>query len=170
MLAGVIAAVVTAVLVAEMLRERPSGVRGVWLRIARIVPFGLVAGLSLYGAGRAPNGRKPFQLDLSLSGHDLLRSMSKVPHLRSIAVILLLAALAFGTNHLFRAFVATTLIGVSWELLQTTVVGHHARLADLAPNLVSASATVLALFALRVGCHKLRASRQRKSSAAPNAA
>jgi VanZ family protein len=32
----------------------------------------------------------------------------------------------------------TVLIGAGWELCQTTVVGHYARLSDLAPDTLGA--------------------------------
>lgn len=41
------------------------------------------------------------------------------------------------------------LLGLTWELAQTTVVGHNARLADLAPNLTSGLVCLAAVAALR---------------------
>ncbi|HXU30679.1 MAG TPA: hypothetical protein VN851_08900 [Thermoanaerobaculia bacterium] len=63
--------------------------------------------------------------------------MTKVPHLRSIAILFLLAVVAFGIRRLLVAFAVTMALGITWELAEATVVGHYARLADLAPNLVS---------------------------------
>lgn len=132
------------------LPERPATTA--WSRIARIAPFAVVGSLSLIAAARAPQGRKPFQMDLTISIDDLARSMTKVPHLRSIAVLFLLAVVAFGAHRLARAFWSTTLLGIGWELAQTTVVGHNARLADLAPNLTAA----LLCLALIAGIRWLR--------------
>ena len=41
------------------------------------------------------------------------------------------------------------LVGVGWELAETTVVGHHARLADLAPDLVAALSALVMTLGLR---------------------
>jgi hypothetical protein len=124
-------------LLVEMSRPPLETAHPLWLRITRFLPFAIVSILSLVAASRAPHGRKPIQVDLSLARVDLARSMTKIPHLRSIAVIFLLAALAFGTQRLIVAFAATMLVGVGWEIGETTVIGHYARLADLAPNLVA---------------------------------
>jgi len=106
------------------------------VRILRIVPFACLAVLSLWVAGRSPLGRKPFQFDWTISGSEVARVVTKVPHLRATSVLFLLATLAVGTNRLLLAFVLTMLVGVGWELAETTVVGHHARLIDLVPDLI----------------------------------
>ena len=64
--------------------------------------------------------------------------MTKVPHLQSIAILFLLAVIALGVRRLGAAFAITMSIGVAWEIAEATVVGHHARLSDLAPDLVAA--------------------------------
>lgn len=106
------------------------------VRILRIIPFACLVVLSLWVAGRSPLGRKPFQFDWSISGSELARVVTRVPHLRATAVLFLLATLAVGSNRLLLAFVLTMLVGVGWELAETTVVGHHARLIDLVPDLI----------------------------------
>ncbi len=105
---------------------RPSGGPDprAWVRWARAAPFAIVAALSLWIAVRAPRGRKPFSADFSLAPEDLLRSMTKVPHLVGVAVLFLLAVLAFGTRRLSWAFLAIMLLGVGWEMCEATVVGH----------------------------------------------
>jgi VanZ family protein len=158
MAAAVIAAGALMFLVWETLRNRGPATQPVWVRIVRFAPFVIVSFLSVYVAARAPRGRKPFQIDLSVSLEDLARSLPKVPHLRSVAVILLLAAVAFGAHRLLVAFIATMLVSSAWEIAQTTVVGHNAQLADLAPNLVAATVTAVALLAVRTICEKLRRS------------
>ena len=106
------------------------------LRILRIVPFACLAVLSLWVAGSSPLGRKPFQFDWTISGSELAQVVTKANHLISTAVFLLLATLAVGTNRLLLAFGLTMLVGLGWELAETTVVGHHARLIDLVPDLI----------------------------------
>jgi len=119
------------------------------MRILRGAPFVIVAALSIYVAAQAPHGRKPFAIDLSISRADLAWSMTKVAHLRSIAVIFLLAVLAVGTQRLMLAFALTMLVGVGWELAEATAIRHYARLADLAPNLVSGLAMLAVLAGIR---------------------
>jgi hypothetical protein len=41
------------------------------------------------------------------------------------------------------------LVGVGWELAETTVVGHYARVADLAPNIVSGAVSLAAIAGIR---------------------
>lgn len=135
-------------IVLDMLRPPPR-TRAAWLRLTRAAPFVIVSALSIFVASQAPHGRKPFQVDFGLSRDDLALSMTKVAHLRSIAVILLLAVVAFGTQRLVVAFGATMLVGIGWELAETTVVRHHARLADLAPNIASGAFCVFALAGIR---------------------
>jgi hypothetical protein len=106
------------------------------LRILRIVPFACLAILSLWVAGSSPLGRKPFQFDWTISASELARVVTKVPHLRATAVLFLLATLAVGSNRLLMAFGITMLVGAGWELAETTVLGHHARLIDLVPDLI----------------------------------
>ena len=118
-------------------------------RALRVAPFLAVSALSLWVAGRAPEGRKPFQFDVSLSGEDLARSMTKVPHLRSIAILFVLATLAVGSDRLLLALGLTMLVGFGWEIAETTVVGHNARLADLAPNLVAGIGSFAIVAAIR---------------------
>lgn len=119
------------------------------MRILRSAPFVIVAALSIFVAAQAPYGRKPFKIDLSISPDDLAWSMTKVAHLRSIAIIFLLAVVAVGTQRLVLAFALTMLVGVGWELAETTVVRHHARLADLAPNLVSGLVSLAVIAGIR---------------------
>ena len=106
------------------------------VRILRVLPFACLAVLSLWVAGRSPLGRKPFHIDWSISVSELAQVVTKANHLISTAVFFLLATLAVGTNRLLLAFGLTMLVGVGWELAETTVVGHHARLIDLVPDLI----------------------------------
>jgi hypothetical protein len=49
--------------------------------------------LSLWVAGRAPLGRKPFDFDVSMSAGALREAITKVPHLKYAAILSLLAVL-----------------------------------------------------------------------------
>lgn len=132
-------------------------------QLSRAIPFVLFAALSLYTAVRAPLGRHRFQVDFSLSWGDLARSITKVQHLRGFAVLLLLAVVAFGTQRLLAAFLATMALGVTTELAQATVVGHNARLADLAPDALGCLISILVVAGLR----RALSPSQEKPAAAP---
>jgi VanZ family protein len=138
-----VSAAVLALLLIDLARAGRSVRRPTWEIVLRAAPFFIAGTLSIFVAGQAPKGRHPFRADLSLSPEDLARSMTKVPHFRSMAILFLLAVVAFGVHRLLLAFVATMLVGVGWELAEATVVGHYARLADLAPNLVAGLGTLL---------------------------
>jgi len=135
--------------IVHMLRSEESQPPRTWVRRVRAAPFVICATLSLWIAQRAPKGRKPFTVDLSLDRQDLLQSMTKVPHLVGAAVFFLLAVVAFGTRRLVRAFLATMLLGIGWEIGQTTVIGHYARLTDLAPDLTGAVLALALVAAIR---------------------
>ena len=92
------------VLTWDMTRPLPQPVRPFWLHVIRSLPFAISAALSVIVAGRAPKGRHSFDIDFSLAAEDVARSMTKVPHLRSIAILFLLAVVAFGARRLFAAF------------------------------------------------------------------
>lgn len=149
--AAVIALAAIVLLVIEMARPVARGPIPTSSRVMRSIPFVVASALSLWVAGRAPLGRKPFQIDMSLSAEDLALSMTKVPHFRTIAILFLLAAVAVGSRRLLLAFGLTMLIGAGWEIAEATVIGHHGRLADLAPDLIAA----LAAFVLTMGLRRL---------------
>ncbi len=106
-----------------------------WLRW---LPFLAVALLSIAIAAWAPLGRKPFQFDWSLSAAALAFSLKKPPHILACAVLALLAFAAAGPRRVLLAFALAVFVGGCWELAQSTVVGHAARLADLAPDALGA--------------------------------
>lgn len=122
---------------------------GEWKRALQVIPFIVVSVLSLWAAGRAPHGRKPFEFDLSISPDAVVRSMTKTPHFKSIAIIFVLAVVGVGAHRIALAFGLTMLVGFGWELAETTVVGHHARVADLAPDLVAGLACTIVAVGLR---------------------
>jgi hypothetical protein len=124
--------------IVPMLRSEESRAPRTSIRRIRAAPFVILAILSLWIAQRAPKGRKPFSADLSLDRADLMQSVTKVPHLVGGALFFFLAVVAFGTRRLGRALLATMLLGIGWEIGETTVIGHYARLTDLAPDLTGA--------------------------------
>jgi hypothetical protein len=149
MVSIVVTAAAVVLILFDMARVRETVHRPAWEGIVRAGPFVVAGALSIFVAGQASRGRHLFQMDFSLSREELVRSMTKVPHLRSIAILFLLAVIAFGVHRLLRAFAATMLVGAGWEIAEATVVGHHARLADLAPNLVAGVAVLLLVTAVR---------------------
>ena len=50
-----------------------------------------------------------------------------------------LGVLGSGRDRWPLALALTVLTGAGWELCQTTVIGHHARLSDLAPDTLGAA-------------------------------
>jgi VanZ family protein len=72
-----------------------------------------------------------------------------VPHFKYISILFLLAVVATGTKRLSLALALTMLVGVAWELAQTTVIGHNARVADLAPNVVAGVGCFIVVWFLR---------------------
>lgn len=141
-----IAAIALVFIARDLRRGEPRSAADKWPRFAPFVVFGA---LSLWIAFRAPKGRHVFSVDFSLVPADIARSMTKLPHLVGTAVLVLLAILAFGPRRLWLAFLATMLLGVGWEIGESTVVGHYARLADLAPNIVGGLVAVAIVAAMR---------------------
>src|SRR5678815_5077867 len=85
-----------------------------------------------------------------MSSYALRSSLHKVEHFKATALVFLLAWLAFGNRRLILAFVLTILVGIGWEIAESTAIGHTARLSDLAPDLVAAvSCLLVAMFVRR---------------------
>lgn len=106
------------------------------LSVLRVLPFTALALASIWAANRAPDGRRPPQMDFTVTPEAIANALTKVPHIASMAMLLVLAVLATGYSRIWLAVVLTFLVGVSWELVQTTVVGHNPRVVDIFPNLV----------------------------------
>ena len=104
-----------------------------WSRV-RWLPFAFAAAGSIAVAAFAPDGRKPAQIEWTLSLEALSSSLNKGPHVGASALIALFAVIAAGRLRLPLAFTLTVLVGASWEIAQTTVIGHRARISDLAPD------------------------------------
>jgi hypothetical protein len=103
----------------------------------RAFPFLALTTFSLWYAYQAP-GRRPFGLDLDLTPAALAAAMTKVKHFAASALVFSLATVAVGHRRLGLALTLTMLVGFGWELAEATGCGHHACLADLAPDFTSA--------------------------------
>lgn len=106
------------------------------LSILRVLPFTALALASIWAANRAPDGRRPPQMDFTVTLEAIANALTKMPHIASTAMLFVLAVLATGYSRIWLAAVLTFLVGVSWELVQTTVIGHNPRVVDIFPNLV----------------------------------
>ena len=106
------------------------------LSVLRLLPFTALALASIWAANRAPEGRRPPQIDFTVTPEAIANALTKVPHIASMAMLFVLAVLATGYSRVWLAAVLTFLVGVSWELVQTTVIGHNPRIVDIFPNLV----------------------------------
>jgi len=100
----------------------------------RWVPFALAAFISIALSSEAPLGRKPFHFDWDVSWANLEFSLFKEPHIGASALIGMLAVVALRRGLWSLALLLTVAVGLGWELGQTTVIGHSARLADLLPD------------------------------------
>ena len=108
-------------------------------RMLRWLPFAAAALFSLVMSAMAPDGRRPFHIDWSLSMDALEFSIVKAPHISACAVLALLAVMATGRQRWPLALLLTVAVGAGWEICQTTVIGHYARLSDLAPDTLGAA-------------------------------
>jgi VanZ family protein len=115
----------------------------------RWLPFAYVVCSSVWVTSRAPRGRKPFTFDVDMSVEAMGRALTKVPHMTSSAIVFLIALLATGTRRIWLAVGLSLMVGLIWELAQTTVVGHNARLADLLPDMVGVLPLAAAVALLR---------------------
>ena len=115
----------------------PSLTEAQWQTL-RWLPFVATALFSLLMSAVAPEGRRPFDFDWSLSAAALEFSIVKLPHIGATAILACLGVLATGRQRWPIALALTVLIGAGWELCQTTVIGHYARLSDLAPDTLGA--------------------------------
>jgi VanZ family protein len=118
------------------------------LKVLRVLPFTALALASIWAANRAPDGRQPPQMDFTVAPEAIANALTKVPHITSMAMLFVLAALATGYSRLWLAAVLTFLVGLSWELVQTTVIGHHPRIVDDFPNLVGIAIAWIVVSAL----------------------
>jgi len=108
-------------------------------RLLRWLPFAAAALFSIVMSATAPDGRRPFHIDWSLSMDALEFSIVKAPHISACAVLALLGVMATGRKRWPLALLLTVAVGAAWEICQTTVIGHYARLSDLAPDTLGAA-------------------------------
>lgn len=130
------------------------------LSVLRVLPFTALALASIWAANRAPDGRRPPQMDFTVTLEAIANALTKVPHIASMAMLFVLAVLATGYSRVWLAAVLTFLVGVSWELVQTTVIDHNARVVDIFPNLVGIA---VAWIIVSVSAFLWRSARSRSS-------
>ena len=109
----------------------------------RWAPFLLGALISIGLSFEAPLGRKPFRIDWDVSWASLEFSLFKEPHIGASALIGMLAVVAVRRSRWWLALLLAVAVGWGWEMAQTTVIGHSARLADLLPDAIGAAVGVL---------------------------
>ncbi|RQP24286.1 VanZ family protein [Piscinibacter terrae] len=112
---------------------RPALTEAQW-QVLRWLPFAFASLFSIVMSAMAPDGRRAFQIDWSLTMDALEFSIGKAPHISACAVLGLLGMMAAGMRRWHVALALTVATGAAWELCQTTVIGHYARLSDLAPD------------------------------------
>lgn len=106
------------------------------LAVARWLPFVAVSIASLWASARTTEGYRDPIFDWNISWPSIANALTKMPHISSMFMIFLLAALAIGAGRLWLAALLTLVVGIGWELVQMPTIGNNPRLADLAPDLV----------------------------------
>jgi len=103
---------------------------------ARWVPFIVISTASLWASAQTTEGYRAPIFDWDISWPAIANALTKMPHIGSTFLIFLLGALALGAGRLWLAALLTFAVGIGWELVEMPAIGSHARLADLAPDLV----------------------------------
>ena len=121
--------------------RKPRDPRSYWqqaldLNVMRKLPFWLLAALTLMIAYRAPYGRRPPEFDFDMGWDAMVWAAQKPLHIIACALLMVLGVLAYKWQRWWLAALLTMLIGLGWEIAQTTVVGHNPRLADLVPDFI----------------------------------
>lgn len=121
--------------------RKPRDPRSYWqqaldLNVMRKLPFWLLAALTLMMAYRAPYGRRPAEFDFDMSWDAIVWAAQKPLHIFACALLMVLGVMAYKWKRWWLAALLTMLVGLGWEIAQTTVVGHNPRLADLAPDFI----------------------------------
>lgn len=104
------------------------------LNFMRKLPFWMLAILTTMIAYRAPYGRRPPEFDFDMSWESILWSAQKPVHIAACALLVILGIIAYRWKRWPLVALLTMLVGLGWELAQTTVIGHTPRLADLVPD------------------------------------
>jgi len=113
---------------------RPFRQQALDLDVMRKLPFWMLAFASILIAYRAPYGRKPYYFSFDISWDAILFSAFKPLHILGCAVLMVAGVLAYKWKRWWLAGLLTMIVGLGWEIAQTTVSGHHARIADLIPD------------------------------------
>ncbi len=106
------------------------------LIVARWVPFAFISIASLWASAQTTQGYRDPIFDWDISWPAIANALSKMPHVGSMFMIFLFAALAVGVGRLWLAALLTLVVGIGWEAVQMPTIGNNPRLADLAPDLV----------------------------------
>jgi hypothetical protein len=106
------------------------------LVVARWVPFAVISIASLWDSARTTEGYRDPVFDWDISWPAIANALTKMPHIGSMFMIFLVAALAVGGGRLWLAALLTFVVGIGWEVVQMPTIGNNPRLADLAPDLV----------------------------------
>lgn len=106
------------------------------LIVARWVPFAVISIASLWASAQTTEGYRDPIFDWDISWPAIASALSKMPHVGSMCMIFLFAALAVGLGRLWLAALLTLVMGIGWEVVQMPTIGNNPRLADLAPDLV----------------------------------
>lgn len=107
-----------------------------FLTLARWAPFLIISIASLWASARTSQGYRAPIFDWDLSWPALVNALTKLPHIGSMVLIFVLAALGTGTSRLWLAAALTLVVAIGWEIVQMPTLGNNPRLADLAPDLV----------------------------------
>jgi VanZ family protein len=114
------------------------------MRRLRWAPFIILSVVAIWYAAQAPDGRKPFEMNFDVAPATLAHVAIKPVHFRAFGILCWLAIVAVGAPRMPLAIALTLLVGLAVEIVQGTVAGHNARLADMLPNVIAAcSAAVI---------------------------
>lgn len=106
------------------------------LSVARWVPFVVISIASVWASAQTTEGYRDPIFDWDLSWPAIANALTKMPHIGSMFLIFLCAALAVGVGRLWLAALLTFVVGIAWEVVQMPTIGNNPRLADLGPDLV----------------------------------
>lgn len=106
------------------------------LSVVRWVPFIVISIASLWASAQTTAGYRDPIFDWDISWPAIANALTKMPHIGSMLMIFLFAALAVGVGRLWLAALLTVMVGIGWEVVQMPTIGNNPRLADLAPDLV----------------------------------
>lgn len=107
-----------------------------FLTLARWAPFLIISIASLWASARTTQGYRAPVFDWDLSWPALANALTKLPHIGSMLMIFVLAALGTGASRLWLAAALTLVVAIGWEIVQMPTLGNNPRLADLAPDLI----------------------------------